>query len=264
MKHALVTGASSGIGRAVAEALLGDGWRVQGASRRRPVIDHERFSWIGTDLLSKYQAERIGNVLHHLEAPLDALVHAAATYGPHDLLGDTEPDEWVRTITVNLTATYRVVHSTLPYLRRSEDGRILLFSGGGAFNPHPGRSAYAVSKAGVVSLMETLASEEEGRVAVNCVAPSYVPTPLHGLPDGPSEQMDRAVACIRHLLAPETRGLTGKTVSAQYDDWELIGPHNVESLNDSLLGNRHRYLLAISDVKTSPYRAEQARAGVLV
>jgi NAD(P)-dependent dehydrogenase (short-subunit alcohol dehydrogenase family) len=125
MKHALVTGTSSGIGRAVAEALLADGWRVQGTSRRRGPIEHERFSWIGTDLLSKYQAERLEGVVGRLGAPLDALIHAAGTYGPDAPLMESDTEEWLRTLTVNLAGTYGVVRACLPALRRSDDGRIL-------------------------------------------------------------------------------------------------------------------------------------------
>lgn len=244
MRRALVTGCSSGIGRAVTVALLADDWSVQGTSRTQPPIEHARFSWLPTDLVASYQVERLANVISARGAVLDALIHCAATYGPEGPLTEVEPAEWVRTLTVNLRGTYHVVRAALPSLRQSEDGRILLFSGGGSFNPHPNRSAYAVSKAGVVSLMETLAAEEV-RVTVNCVAPGYVPTPFHGLPDAPSPQLDRAVACVLHLLSPSAKGLTGKTVSAEYDDWQAITPSNVESLNDSLLGNRHRYKVSI-------------------
>ncbi|HVQ45104.1 MAG TPA: SDR family oxidoreductase [Candidatus Saccharimonadia bacterium] len=261
MKHALVTGASSGIGKAVAEALLQDSWSVLGTSRRKPAIEHERFSWIGTDLVSKYQAGRIGNA-YKFGHPLDALVHCAATYGPEGWVGDVDAEDWVRTITVNLEATFHVVQSVLPYLLKSEDGRILLFSGGGAFGPYAGRSAYAASKAGVVSLMETMA-EEQARVSVNCVAPGYVPTPMTGHLDAPSPEKDRAVACVLRLLSSETKGLTGKTISAEHDDWSRINQENVESLNDSLLGQRHRYKLIIPAPPLVPPEW-QARTGMLV
>jgi hypothetical protein len=55
-----------------------------------------------------------------------------------------------------------------------------------------------------------------------------------------TEELPRAVACVRHLLGPEARGLTGKTVSAVHDDWRTIGPLNVDGLNDSPVWTRSR------------------------
>ena len=132
-------------------------------------------------------------------------------------------------------------------LRQSDDGRILLFAGGGAFNGRPDYSAYAVAKAGVVSLMETLAAEEQ-RVTVNCVSPGRVSTPMIGCPDAPSPEKDRAVACVMHLLSDQTQGLTGSTISAEYDQWDCITQENVESINDSLLGKRHRYRIVVREL----------------
>lgn len=258
-KRALVTGCSSGIGRAVTDMLLADGWAVLGASRTRPMLVHERFRWMQADLGLGYQAERLHRYLHG--DALDALVHCAAVQGPVAAVEDADATEWLSTVRTNLMGAFYVARAALPYLQRSDDGRILLFAGGGAFNPRPHYSAYAASKAGVVSLMETLAEEQHGRVAVNCVSPGFVPTPIHApsLEAGPEviggEQyahverkmaeddgsaLARAVACVRHLLSEKARGLTGKTVSAEWDDWQAIGPQNVEGLNDSPVWTRTR------------------------
>lgn len=241
MKQAFVTGCSSGIGRGVTRALLDAGWRVIGASRSYPrgFERDERFDWAHMDLWSAYHVDintwRFGD-------HLDALVHAAAVQGPIGGLDDCDIGAWLGCVRTNLFGAYHVVRVALPYLRRAEDARILLLAGGGAFNARPGYSAYAASKAGVVSLMETLAEELKGTsVGVNCVSPGYVPTPMHGLPDEGSPQMERAVACIRHLLSPETRGLTGRTISAEYDGWASITPETVSFLMASQMGTRTRH-----------------------
>ena len=144
--------------------------------------------------------------------------------------------------------TYDILRAALPLLQRSEDGRILLFSGGGAFSAEAGYSAYACTKAATVSLMETLAEELKGTtVSVNCVAPGFVATTIHdgtpneGRADAPGA-MERAVACVRHLLSPATKGLTGRTVSAQWDDFEHLNPWTIPLLGR--MGERDRVKIA--------------------
>lgn len=221
--------------------LLADGWSVLGASRTPPDLHHDAFDWTRVDV-----GGNLGHLHDWMAEGIDALIHCAGIRGPHAPL-EEESAEWAHTINVNLMGTYRIVRTTLPALRQSEDGRILLFSGGGAFNPSPEYSAYAVAKAGVVSLMETLAEELKGtRVTVNAVAPGYVPTSIHSDPvDDGGEAMRTAVACVRHLLSPQTTGLTGKTVSAAHDDWPHINQWNVERLNASPDGTRYRMPIAM-------------------
>lgn len=249
MKTALVTGASSGIGKAVTLALLDQGWTVYGLSRTDPGIDHDRFMRLYADLYLPSEVDLAGRWLQR--PGLDAVVHCAAVQGPVGPLRDSEPSEWQACIQVNLVGAYELVRATLPALERraqqTGDSRILLFSGGGSFSPRPDYSAYAVAKAGVVSLMETLAVELDGSgITVNCVAPGFVPTPMTGHEeDGPSPEKEQAVACVLRLLAPQTRGLTGKTISAPYDDWESINPLTVDGLNASPQGTRTRTLVSI-------------------
>lgn len=247
MKHAIVTGASRGIGRAIASMLLSEGWRVFGVSRTRPDFGREPFVWLPCDLtatddLWKLRLKR-----------LDALVHCAGIRGPYGSFEDNDPDAWEQTIATNLLGTARIVRACLPALQRSADGRILLMSGGGAFDPSPGFSAYAASKAGTVALMETLAAELAGTtVTVNCVAPGFVPTTIHKgtpqehLPTEP-DALELAVDCVRHLLSPSTRGLSGKTISARWDDYSALHQLNVERVNASPMGTRTRHLITLVD-----------------
>jgi len=263
-RRALVTGCSSGIGNAVTRALLSDGWIVIGVSRSKPaLIAHDAFIWEHCDLRRPWQ---IMKGAWRMAPRLDAVVHCAAIQGPVGKLEDSDPLEWAECVKVNLLATYEVVRTTLPFLRESDDARMLLFSGGGSFSPRPRYSAYAASKAGVVALMESLAPEIPP-VTVNCVAPGFVPTPIHNatLEAGPEragcnewgrvvraagqcadEAMAPVVACVRHLLSDETRGLTGKTISVPHDGWRDIRESDVAYLNDSEVWTRAR-ISAMSD-----------------
>ena len=247
-RRALVTGVSHGIGQDIARTLLRDGWDVVGVSRH-PARMLDGLTEYALDVSLPHQAHRLAWMVG--DRPLDALVHCAAIQGPIGPLEDSLPSAWLETIRTNLLGTYLVTRECLPFLRQSQDARILLFAGGGAFNSRQDYSAYAVSKAGVVSMMETLAEElRHSSVTVNCISPGFVATGLDphapvlsSDPDG-SMAMARAVACVRHLLSPQTRGLLGKTVSAEYDDWASIRDvASVAALNGSVQGTRHRHTI---------------------
>lgn len=259
MKRALVTGCTSGIGQAVMMGLLGDGWEVLGLSRNRPIgVRHPHFDWVGVDLgipyhLSLYLPNKL------VGKPLDALVHCAATYGPVGRFDQTSMSVWSWCIKVNLLGTANLLALVLPFLAESDDGRALLFSGGGAFGARPRYSAYAASKAGVVALMESVAPDILP-VTVNCIAPGFVATAIHAatLKAGPEkagedeyakvitetqpfgEEKYRVVDCVRHLLGPDTRGLTGKTISVPHDAWQAITADRVAALCDSDVWTRTR------------------------
>lgn len=252
-RSALVTGCSRGIGLAVTTALLDDGWHVYGAARHAPDLDHPRFRFVQTDVADLASVERLRAAVDEgLEGrTLDALIHCAVTQVPVGPLEGTDPAEWTHAIQVGLIGPYNVVRTMLPYLHASRDGRVLLFAGGGAFGPRPRFSAYACAKAGVVRLAETLAVElQDSTVSVNCIAPGFVPTPIHDTTLQAGRQLagaeyDRVVrdvahddgsrlaqviGCVRHLLSPSTRGLTGRTVAAQFDDWEHLTPFTVREV----------------------------------
>lgn len=268
VKSAIVTGCSRGIGRAVTEMLLADGWEVLGISRTMPKNptgwNYGNFSWFEWDLgqdpadyvppppgymTGPSEGYHPSNILRDVQGEYDALIHCAAVQGPVGPLLDCDPDEWAQAVRTNLIGTYNIVRAALPSLQRSDDARILLFSGGGAFNPRPDYTSYAASKAGVVSFMESLSDElRHTSVSVNAVAPGYVPTSIHNAPvkDDGGEAMREAVACVRHLLSPATRGLSGKTISAPFDDWRgIVGTNAVARVNASVMGTRTRHPVAM-------------------
>lgn len=255
-KLALVTGCSRGIGWAITEMLLAEGWFVLGLSRTSPPPRDGLF-WFEWDAATDTLSDILGCEAWGV---LDAVIHCAGTQEPVGAVANSDADAWAQSIVTNLIGTYRVIRAALPSLQLSADGRILLFSGGGAFSPRPFFSAYAAAKAGVVALMECLAGELPPQVTVNCVAPGFVPTDIHAptLAAGadlvgtkeyrhatqtPNGEMERVVACVRHLLSGNAKGLTGKTISAPYDDWPTLATWNVEALNASPAGTRSRHLI---------------------
>jgi 3-oxoacyl-[acyl-carrier protein] reductase len=277
-----VTGCSRGIGLEVTRLLLAEGWHVYGVSRSEPPIadDADPFTWLSYDVGSASSMDKLAfRIKNRLGKKLDALVHCAAVQGPIGPLDQVPAQEWVQTIETNLIGAYLVARACLPFLKQSEDGRILLFAGGGAFNARPNYSAYAASKSAVVSLVETLAEELKGTaVTVNGVSPGFVPTAIHqatleagadvvgelayrqvtdGLFSDDDTAMQRALECIHHLLSPATRGLTGKTISAEFDAWQGIEQETVGFLNESEMGTRRRQRIwSVASDGSWTYRTE--------
>lgn len=170
-KRALVTGASSGIGAAVAVRLLRDGWTVIGVSRSRPALDDPGFEHCAADLADPAS---LGDALADLDR-VDALVHAAGVLRVGRLEEDTVADArsmW----RLHVEAATQLVQWAVPGLPRS--GRIVLL-GSRVANGAPGRGQYAASKAALVGLARSWASELAPRaITVNIVAPGATDTPM--------------------------------------------------------------------------------------
>jgi NAD(P)-dependent dehydrogenase (short-subunit alcohol dehydrogenase family) len=203
---ALITGASRGIGRAVAKAFAIEGahvvlvGRTQGALEE---LDDEvrglggSASLVPVDLSKFEQIDRIGAALFERFGRLDVLVGNAGSLGMLAPVGHIGLEEWQEAIDVNLTANYRLIRSLDPLLRLSEAGRAIFVTSGVTQGVFPFWGAYAATKAGLEALVLTYAGEmRQTKVKVNLLDPGIVRTRLRATAF-PGEASDK-------LPAPES------------------------------------------------------------
>ena len=178
---ALVTGATRGIGRAVALAYAREGahlilvGRTAGALEE---VDDEIRALGGSatlltlDLKTQDKIDALGPTIYQRWNKLDILVGNAGILGPLSPLGHVTADAWSEVLEINLTANWRLIRTLDPLLRRSEAGRAIFVSSGVATNPRAYWGPYAASKAGLEALVKVYADEVANTpVRVNLVNP---------------------------------------------------------------------------------------------
>jgi len=168
---ALVTGASRGIGRAAAEALARAGAHLVAVARTQgalEALDDELRAATGRsatlvpmDIAEGDALDRLGFALHERFGRLDVLVHAAAILGPTTPVAHIEPQHWDRVYAVNVTATQRLIRTTEPLLRASEQPRAIFLTTSRASRPRAFSGLYGSSKAAVENLVRAWADELE-------------------------------------------------------------------------------------------------------
>lgn len=166
---ALVTGASRGIGAAVAEAFAREGAqliltaRTQGGLEevddRIRAAGHPAPTLVPLDLTEFNAIDQLGAAIFARFKRLDVLVGNAGILGPLTPVSHIEPDDWDRVMAINLTACYRLIRSTEPLLRQSPAGRAIFVTSGAADGRHAYWGPYAVSKGGLEVMVRTWAEE---------------------------------------------------------------------------------------------------------
>ena len=261
----LITGASIGFGKAVAEASVEAGADVFLCARGGAALDETSSTLSakarsGQHVFSRAADVSDPSIVTELVAEAQerlprfvGLVNNAGVYGPKGRLEDTPWEEWARAIEINLFGTALPCRAAIPLFRRNGYGKIVNLSGGGATAPLPCLSAYAASKAAVVRLTETLAHETaDAGIDVNAVAPGALNTRLLDeiLAAGPGKVGDKfykraldqknsggaplekgSALCV-YLLSQESDGLTGRLLSAIWDPWPTLA-ERAETLKTS-------------------------------
>jgi 3-oxoacyl-[acyl-carrier protein] reductase len=241
VKVALVTGASRGIGRAVALALGAAGYAVVvNYATRRPDADAvvgeiERGGGaavaVGADVSDRAAVERMFEAVDARFGRLDALVNNAGIGRRFDRLTDIDDETWRRTLAVNLDGAFYCMRAAIPRLRRTGGGRIVNVSSGAARTGGAVGAHYAASKAGMLALTAKAARElARDRIAVNAVLPSVIETDmldavapdaaarqrvLAQIPIGRFGRPDEVAAVVRFLVVEAPDYLSGECISVR-------------------------------------------------
>ena len=178
---ALVTGATRGIGRAVALAYAGEGAHVILVGRTGGALEEvddeirakgAKATLLTLNLRAHDKIDALGPTIYQRWGKLDILVGNAGILGPLSPLGHVTADAWAEVMEINLTANWRLIRTLDPLLRRSDAGRAIFVSSGAAANPRAYWGPYADSKAGLEALVKVYADEMANTpVRVNLVNP---------------------------------------------------------------------------------------------
>lgn len=202
---ALITAGASGIGCVMAEAFIGQGYRVHVCDSDAAVIDsllqaHPDTSATQADVSNVTQVAQVFDDLIKLYGRLDVLVNNAGIAGPTANVEDIDPAEWDRTIAVNLGGHFYCTRLAIPLLKVSR-GSIINIASNAAFTGCPGRAPYAASKWAIIGLTKTLAMElgPDG-VRVNAICPASVDGDrLDGVIERDAQRRGQTVETIRDV-----------------------------------------------------------------
>lgn len=183
-KNALITGASGGIGRAIAETLHASGARLTISGTRMEPLEElanslgDRVQIMGCDLSNGVEVENLYKGAQEKMGSVDILVNNAGITRDNLFLRMTDED-WASVLEVNLTSTMRLCRGVLRGMMKSRWGRIVNIGSVVGSTGNPGQGNYAASKAALVGMSKSLANEVASRgITVNCIAPGFVKTAM--------------------------------------------------------------------------------------
>lgn len=254
-KCAIITGASQGLGAAIAERFVAEGASVLLCARNTAAVKSvaeelsakcksgQKVLSTGADVSDPPQVDKLVAQALAAFGGIDSLVNNAGVYGPMGLTHEVDWADWAEAISVNLLGLVYACRAVTPTMIGQNYGRIINISGGGATNPLPRLTSYAASKAAVVRFTESLALElKEYGITVNAVAPGALATRMmqQVLDAGPDKvgadfharmlnildeggtPLAVGADLTAYLASDESAGITGRLISAVWDPWRTL------------------------------------------
>lgn len=268
-KRALITGASQGLGKVIAEKFIEQGADICISARNIDILqktarglsshkvqETQKIVYLKADMgmtndidrLYEYAIDELGGV--------DCVVNNAGIQGPIGACDEVDWEDLERVIAINLMGTlFSMRKAIAAFKKQKSGGRIVNLSGGGAVGPRPNFIGYAVSKAAVVRATENMAVEclKDG-IYINAVAPGALNTRmLDEVLDAGADAVGKAAyekaveqretggsslwqaaELIAYLASDESHQITGKLISAVWDGWEQFKEHEEEIINSDV------------------------------
>lgn len=237
--NALVTGASGGIGSAIARALAVQGARValsgsngdklrafrEELNRENSAHEHEGHVEITCNLSDAVQVEELIPAAIDTLGSLDILINNAGVTRDN-LAMRMKDDEWSDVMTINMESTFRLMRAAARPMMKKRFGRIITITSVVGTTGNPGQMNYAAAKAGITGMTKSFAQEVASRgITANCVAPGFIRTPMTDvLPDATKEALNGRIpmgrmgegadigSAVTFLASKEASYITGQTI----------------------------------------------------
>lgn len=230
-KTALVTGATGGIGQAIARALHGQGATVVLSGTRRTVLDElasslgGRAHVVAADLGDREAVEGLLGAAEAVAGQIDILVNNAGITRD-GLLMRMKDEDWYTVLEVDLTAGFRLARAAVRGMMKRRWGRIVGISSVVGATGNPGQTNYAAAKAGMIGFSKALAAEVASRgITVNVVAPGFIATPMtealteeqraklgERIPAGRLGTPEDVAGAVAYLASEQAAYVTGATL----------------------------------------------------
>ena len=264
-KIAIITGANQGLGREISKSFVSAGADVMLCARNFRMLEetkqelnklfgNEQEIYIKKcDVSNEKEVNALVVETFEKLGGCHILVNNAGIYGPKGKIEDQDWYVWKKTIEINVYGSIFLCRALIPHYKKQGFGKIIQLSGGGATKPLPNISGYATSKAAIVRFAETLAEEVRGYgIDVNCIAPGALNTNMlqEVLDSGPEKvgkdfyekalkqkskggiPLSKGADLAVFLASSRSDGITGKLISAVWDNWE-DWPENLDILKNS-------------------------------
>jgi len=246
LKYIIITGGSGGIGSQITSALLRANYHVIVVGRSQnnfdlmavEVINNKNLSFYKVDVSDKDAVNSFYSDLNKIDCDIFALINAAGIQGPIGKFTKIDYNDWIINLSNNFLGTVNMIRGFLSITNNNNHRKIINFSGGGSTSSRTNFSAYAVSKTAIVKFTEILADEmAEQNIDINAIAPGAVNTSMldevlaakfsageeyplaikRKKSGGVSPK--KAVDLCQFLLSDDANGVTGKLISAVWDDY---------------------------------------------
>lgn len=226
----IVTGSTSGIGRAIAQRCLANGWHTVLNSRSSSEVgaemaaQHPNAIYVQGDIAIADDSARIVAAAMTTWGRLDALVNNAGTteFIPHADIAAVTPEIWRRILDVNVVGTWAMIAAALPHLRAAQPGRIVNVASVAALRPVGSSIPYSVSKAALVQMTQLLAKALGPEVLVNAVAPGMIETPWTTTWSEARQDIEKVAPLRRVGTADEVAALCDFLLTATYTTGECV------------------------------------------